>query len=111
MNIDLGLPEILRFLAELRRTRAPGGGKHRVSGEGDLGAVGGNRGESCNGSVIGELLLLGTVVIHGPDLFVPGAFGNEVYFGSDQTGGAELLQDVGREFLGHLARSGFVERA
>src|SRR5580704_5710080 len=106
MDVNLRLPEILRLAAELRRVRVSGRSEQGVSGEGDLSAVRRNRGKSCNGAVIGELFLIGAIVIHGPDLFVAAAVGNKIDPGSDQTGGAELFQDVSRELLSHFTRSG-----
>src|ERR1700686_4626870 len=76
MHVDLGLSKILALLRH-RGTelvyRSARGSEQRISGEGDLGAVGRHRWKRSNGLIRSELLLLGAVVIHGPDLFVAAA--------------------------------------
>src|SRR5579883_3110214 len=112
IDLDLRLAEV--FLGAHARTKRVGiarGCQQRVSGESELRAVGRNYREIGDRAVGSELLLVRAVVIHGPDFLMASAIGDEIDARADQAGGAELLEDVGCEFLDDFAGARFVQRA
>src|ERR1022692_4448168 len=68
-----------------RRRMTWGSRSHRIDGKGDFGSIRRGHRECSDGPVGCELLLIGTIVIHGPDLFVASAVGHEVDPGPHET--------------------------
>src|SRR5271155_2726005 len=96
MYIDLGLSFGCRM--------AWRSGSHGIGGESDFGSIRRNRREQSDGPVRSELLLVGTVVIHGPNLFVASAVRDKVDPGTHEASRAKQFQDVGGKLLRNFPR-------
>src|SRR5450432_902330 len=101
MQVDLGLA----VDGSVARRSSP----YRISGECDFGSIGRNYREGGNGPVGRELLLIGAVRVHGPNLFVAGPVGDEIDSRSHETAGAEDFQDVGSELLRDFLCAQFID--